>query len=159
MQHITTELRELIEQYSIHFQELSQEELTNKPTPERWSKKELIGHLCDSAQNNIQRFIRGQYYAEPPQIVYHQNEWVELAHYQEYDAWQLINFWATLNLHLCWILDNMNPENYSKICNTGQDEAELHSLEWLAADYVNHMKHHLKQITDQDYQASYTPIS
>ncbi|MBK7872773.1 MAG: DinB family protein [Saprospiraceae bacterium] len=159
MQHITTELRELIEQYSIHFQGLSQEELMHKPSPERWSKKELIGHLCDSAQNNIQRFIRGQYYAEPPQIVYHQDEWVELAHYQEYDAWQLINFWATLNLHLCWILDNMNPENYSKICNTGQDEAELHSLEWLAADYVNHMKHHLKQITDQDYQASYTPIS
>ncbi|MDX1941745.1 MAG: DinB family protein [Saprospiraceae bacterium] len=159
MQDLTIELRELIEQYSVHFLLFSEEDLTHKPTPDKWSRKEVIGHLCDSAQNNLQRFVRGQYYAEPPQIVYHQNEWVALQTYQTYDTRALVNLWATLNLHLCWVLDHMNPENYAKTCNTGKDEAELHSLEWLAADYVNHMKHHLKQITDQDYQASYTPIS
>ena len=158
MQHITPELRALTEQYTAYFQALSQEELTHEPAPERWSKKEIIGHLCDSAQNNIQRFIRGQYYAEPPHIVYHQNEWVELAHYQKYDAWQLINLWATLNLHICWILENMNPDNYSKTCNTGKDEAELHTLEWLARDYVSHLKHHLRQMTDQSYTGAYQPV-
>ena len=32
-----------------------------KPFPEKWSKKEVIGHLIDSAQINLQRFTRCTY--------------------------------------------------------------------------------------------------
>jgi hypothetical protein len=31
-----------------------------KPAPDRWSKKEILGHLIDSAANNHQRFVRAQ---------------------------------------------------------------------------------------------------
>lgn len=158
MQNVTSELRELIEQYSVHFLLYNEEDLSLKPAPHKWSKKEILGHLCDSAQNNLQRFIRGQYYAEPPHIVYHQNEWVELAHYQNYDTKQLVNLWATLNQHLCWVLDHMSPDNYSKNCNTGKSEIELHNLQWLAIDYVSHLKHHLRQITEQNYESAYSPV-
>ncbi|MFN7117821.1 MAG: DinB family protein [Saprospiraceae bacterium] len=148
MQHLTTELRDLIEQYAVHFLLYSEEDLSYKAAPDRWSKKEIIGHLCDSAQNNLQRFIRGQYYAEPPHIVYHQDEWVDLAQYQQYDVKQLVNLWAALNLHLAWVLDHMAIDNYGKMVDTGKYSAEPHTLEWLAADYVNHLQHHLRQITE-----------
>ena len=29
-------------------------------SPEKWSKKQVLGHLIDSATNNHQRFIRAQ---------------------------------------------------------------------------------------------------
>lgn len=158
MQTVTTELRDLVEQYAVHFLLYSEEDLTYKAAPDRWSKKEVIGHLCDSAQNNLQRFVRGQYYAEPPHIVYHQNEWVELAHYQQYDNKQLVNLWAALNLHIAWVLDHMSVANYGKLVDTGKGEKELHALEWLAKDYVSHLQHHLRQINEQDYRGAYSPI-
>lgn len=148
MQHLTTELRDLIDQYSVHFLLYSAADLSLKPAPDKWSRKEIIGHLCDSAMNNLQRFIRGQYYAESPHIVYHQNEWVALQYYQDYDAQDLINLWATLNRHICWVLDHMAPENYSKMVDTSKNSVESHDLQFLATDYVSHLKHHLHQLAD-----------
>jgi hypothetical protein len=148
MQHITTELRDLVRTCREQFLAYDAAQLTFKPAPNKWSKKELIGHLCDSAQNNLQRFVRGQYYVEPPHIVYHQDEWVPLQHYQDYEISDLVNLWAILNLHLCWVLDHIAPENYNKLVDTGKYGVELHDLQFLATDYVAHLKHHLAQITD-----------
>jgi hypothetical protein len=52
-----------------------------RPAPEKWSKKEIIGHLTDSAQINLQRFIRCTY-EENFKLVYNQDEWVAAQHYQ-----------------------------------------------------------------------------
>ncbi|MBL8017837.1 MAG: DinB family protein, partial [Ignavibacteria bacterium] len=42
-----------------------EEQLSAKASPLKWSKKELLGHLCDSAVNNLGRFIRAQFEEEP----------------------------------------------------------------------------------------------
>lgn len=145
MQTITTELRTLISTCREQFLTYNDAQLSYKPAPDKWSKKEIIGHLCDSAMNNLQRFVRGQYYAEPPHIVYHQNEWVALQQYQEYEASALVELWAVLNLHLCWVLDHLHPESYGKMVDTGKNGVELHDLQFLATDYVSHLKQHLEQ--------------
>ncbi len=44
--------------------------------PNKWSKKEIIGHLINSATNNHQRFVRCQF-ETIPKIVYDQNKWKE----------------------------------------------------------------------------------
>ena len=31
---------------------------TARPAPDKWAKKEILGHLLDSASNNHQRFVR-----------------------------------------------------------------------------------------------------
>jgi hypothetical protein len=36
----------------------SEAESEERPAPERWTKKEVVGHLIDSASNNHQRFVR-----------------------------------------------------------------------------------------------------
>ena len=145
MQEVIKQLSALTNDYAEKFKQFSEEELTAKPNPAKWSKKEIIGHLVDSAQNNIRRFIVGQY-ENNPNIVYYQDQWVTMQDYQHYSTTELIQLWQSLNKHVCIILKNMPVENYQRICNTGKQKEELHSIEFLAKDYVDHHLHHLKQI-------------
>ena len=139
------DLHALIIDYSERFKKFSEEEWMSKPDPKKWSKKEILGHLVDSAQNNIRRFIVGQY-ENNPHIVYYQDHWVTLQNYQHHSTNELIQLWQLLNKHICFILESMPKESYERLCNTGEEKEELHTLEFLAKDYVDHHLHHLKQI-------------
>ena len=141
--------REVVEREN-RFGDLSDDVFSVKRIPGKWSPKEILGHLIDSAQNNIQRFVRGQY-EDTPKIVYSQDDWVSLQGYQHYNKADLIQLWILLNRHLCKILANMNPAHYEKKCNTGKTSSEFHSLSFLAEDYLNHMIHHLNQIKERIY--------
>ena len=135
------ELEQVINEYLLQLNAFPEEEASYKPVPARWSKKEIIGHLIDSAQNNIRRFIAAQY-EENPKIVYNQDKWVELNHWQEFSLADLINLWYLLNKQICSILKNTDTEMAGSQVQT---EA-LHSIEWLAMDYIKHLKHHLNQV-------------
>ncbi|MBK9046740.1 MAG: hypothetical protein IPL74_08565 [Bacteroidetes bacterium] len=52
-----------------------------KKSLQKWSKKEILGHLIDSATNNHQRFVRGQF-ETVPEISYDQNNWNTFSYYQ-----------------------------------------------------------------------------
>ena len=70
--------------------EIGERKMSIKPLPNKWSKKEIIGHLIDSATNNHQRFVRGQF-EHNPEIRYDQNKWNEFSFYQEIECqWRLI---------------------------------------------------------------------
>ena len=43
-----------------HLSAVSEDAAARKPAPDKWSKKEILGHLVDSAANNHQRFVRLQ---------------------------------------------------------------------------------------------------
>ncbi|OJV14465.1 MAG: hypothetical protein BGO21_17230 [Dyadobacter sp. 50-39] len=118
-------------------------ELAGKSTPEKWSKKEILGHLIDSAANNHQRFIRIQSEDEPV-IFYNQNDWVGLSQHQVMDPAQLIATWKYYNLHLASIAKAISPENLGRY-GIGRD-GQKHTLKWYFDDYVDHMEHHLRQI-------------
>jgi hypothetical protein len=139
------ELEAIIDQHLPALQAMLKEKMAYKPSPNKWSKKEILGHLIDSAQNNIRRFIVAQY-EDSPHIVYKQDNWVELSDYQNYDLNDLVNLWHLLNKHLVVILKNMQPEMLKRTCKTESD----HTLEWLAADYVKHLRHHLNQVLEID---------
>ena len=139
------QLQALIESYLPLLREASQNDLDDKPSPSKWSKKELIGHLIDSAQNNIRRFIMAQY-EESPVIIYNQDQWVAINHYQQWDTKQLINLWYSLNLQIVAILENISPAASQRIC---MSEAS-HTIEWLAQDYGKHLQHHMCQVLNLD---------
>src|SRR6185436_12071230 len=81
VQKAAVDMHGLIVDYTEKFKQFSEEEWAAKPDPKKWSKKEILGHLVDSAQNNIRRFIVGQY-ENNPQIVYNQDQWVAMQVYQ-----------------------------------------------------------------------------
>ncbi|MEJ0080591.1 MAG: hypothetical protein WDM78_06450 [Puia sp.] len=60
-----------------------------KAGPNKWSKKEIIGHLIDSAQINLQRFVRATY-TENFKVTYEQMEWVDAQQYVHADIQELL---------------------------------------------------------------------
>jgi hypothetical protein len=122
---------------------LPKEKLLYKPSPAKWSKLEIIGHLADSAQNNIRRFIAAQY-EENPVIVYDQDKWVASSGYQDQPSAEVIELWYLLNKQIVQILRRMTKEAAQRICTT----SEPHTLEWISGDYVKHLKYHLHQVLD-----------
>jgi hypothetical protein len=116
-----------------------------KPSPERWSKKEILGHLIDSATNNHHRFVRVQF-EHIPVISYDQNNWNKFGNYNNIDSRHLIAFWASYNRHLVELMQSIPRENLSKECNICRESNV--SLQWLIDDYIRHLEHHLKQIIE-----------
>jgi hypothetical protein len=145
MQAIIGQLRKIVTDYEPQLRKLSEADISLKPAPEKWSGKELVGHLIDSAQSNIRRFVIAQY-EERPHIVYAQNEWVIAADYQNYPVKDLIDLWVLLNRHIIMILKNMPEEAHSREVQTG----DIHTIKWLASDYNKHMLHHLHQALKLD---------
>ena len=125
----------------------SEEELRRKPEPNKWSKKELLGHLVDSAANNHHRFVKIQFLLSPFFVEgYAQNDWVRIQNYNEKDTQQLVELWKVYNEHILFIMQN-TPEENLKIKIKAEDPFEnADTLFFLMKDYVDHMDHHLKQI-------------
>jgi len=142
MQPIVQELRDIVIEFSKKMREIPEAEFSSKPVPNKWSKKEVVGHLIDSAQNNLRRFIVGQYEQVPSKIVYDQDFWVAANNYKSISQEEVIMLWQLLNLRIAGVLENMPQSSYKKQSLTSQ----LHTLEFLAEDYVKHMKHHLNQV-------------
>jgi len=118
---------------------------THKPSPDKWSANEILGHLIDSAQINLQRFVRCTY-EENFKLTYEQDEWVKAARYQQADITNLVDLWEQLNLQIVRVLEKYPPDRLQAKCDNSKTTINLNTVEWLAADYVAHMKHHLKQI-------------
>lgn len=155
MKQVTQELRQLIDLYAEKFEAFSEKDFAEKPRVDKWSRKEVVGHLIDSAQNNLRRFIVAQYAAVPPKIVYNQDFWVAANGYQSASKHDVITLWKLVNQQICNVLENMIAANYANVCDTGTTVVEFHSLEWLAEDYVKHMKHHINQIIPGSFDIVY----
>jgi len=97
--------------------------------PGKWSRKQILGHLIDSAANNHQRFVR----VEPDGFKYEQNHWVDVQQYARASWPSLIALWREYNLHLAHVIDAMSDETRTK-------------LDALIASYIEHLEHHVEQI-------------
>ncbi len=137
-------LEKIVRIYTRRLEGLSDEKYAWKREPGKWSKKEILGHLVDSAMNNIRRFIVAQY-EDSPIILYQQDLWVKITDYQHYPTRDLITLWNLLNRHICIVLTNMSPDITRRTCSMG---GQPQTMEWVIADYINHLLHHLHQILD-----------
>jgi DinB superfamily len=154
MKKITTELQEIITAFAVKIKAINTNEFNVKPNPNKWSKKEVLCHLIDSAHNNLRRFVVGQYEHEP-NIVYEQDFWVSANDYQNMPDADAIALWKLLNERVIAVLIKMPVENYDRTCNTGKINPSIHTVQWLASDYVKHLKHHLNQIISGSFNITY----
>ena len=136
-------LEQLTQEIPIWLLNIPESEFERKPAPHKWSKKQILGHLIDSAANNHQRFIRIQYENEPV-IFYDQDQWNLLNHHQDADRKNLVDFWIMYNKHLVQLASRI-PEERLQRKGRGKD-GEAKTLGWYIQDYVVHMEHHLKQL-------------
>jgi hypothetical protein len=110
-------------------------------------KKEIIGHMIDSAQINLQRFVRCTY-EDNFKLIYEQDEWVAAAHYQDADIKEILDLWILLNRQIIRVLNNYPESRLQAQCDNDKNVVSLHTVQWLADDYIRHMQHHLAQIVN-----------
>ena len=124
--------------------DLSDDAVAHKPAPNRWSKKEILGHLIDSAANNHQRFVRAQGSPRLEFPSYEQEFWVGTQSYATEPWPDLVNLWLLLNRHLLHVVKAMPAVVLSHECVIGGRPAV--ALEALIADYLRHLDNHLAQL-------------
>jgi hypothetical protein len=128
------------------------ESAASAPTaPGKWSRKEILGHLCDSAGNNLQRIVRAQIPSHLTNGVlrgpgYAQNEWITVQAMSKRSWADVIELWLALNRHVLHVIKNVNRGALQQLIIVGDNPPE--TLEYIIVDYVAHQVHHLKQITD-----------
>jgi hypothetical protein len=112
--------------------------------PGTWTRKEILGHLIDSAANNHQRFVRaqrGDRYVGPG---YEQDAWVALQGYRDRPWADLLALWEALNRHLVHVMARVPAERLGTELLVGDEPPA--SLDWWMKDYTRHLNHHLGQI-------------
>ena len=149
-------LRALVERAAPALLALDAEAVTERPSPERWSPKEILGHLVDSAANNHQRFVRAQ---EQDDLVfpgYEQDAWVRAQQYRDAEWPSLVTLWWMYNTHLTRVMaavpdairfrphtnHNLDEIGWRPLLAFGQPA----TLDDLMRDYDAHLRHHLAQL-------------
>lgn len=125
---------------------LSEQELIQH-TPGKWSRKEVLGHLIDSAINNLKRFTEASF-ADEPYLVhgYNQDALVVANQYQTLPLSHLSTLWSSLNQQIYYVADALTPEQLAQPIRFEQADKPVQTLQWLIDDYVIHLEHHLKTL-------------
>jgi hypothetical protein len=109
-----------------------------------WSRKQVIGHLIDSASNNHQRFVRASLQGSLEFPRYDQDGCVRVEAVQSAPWPLLVTLWTNYNLYLAHVIARLPPDKLEARCRIGEDEPV--TLKFLAEDYLTHLLHHLDQI-------------
>ncbi len=117
-------------------------------SPGGWSRKQIMGHLIDSASNNHQRFVRAMLQPSLEFPKYDQDGNVRAQAVQEADWELLVSLWAAYNRFLAHVIAQIPESKLRTPCRIGDGEAV--TLDFLARDYVSHLVHHLEQIVGKD---------
>ena len=144
MKNIAQQLRSVIATVEPQLSRMSHEDIAFKPAPDEWSKKEILGHLIDSAANNHQRFVRAVYKVADQFPAYDQGKWVSIQQHNERPWLSLVDLWAAYNKHLCHVIECIPQAAESSPCDIGSDDPV--TLDFVVKDYLRHLKHHLKDI-------------
>jgi hypothetical protein len=109
----------------------------------KWSAKQILGHLIDSAANNHQRFVRLQLEESIALPGYEQDGWVSVQHYNQRSWVDLLTLWQTLNLHLAHVVLHSDAHKYGRVWHSYAGPV---TLGFIIEDYTAHLRHHMKQI-------------
>lgn len=118
------------------------------PGSSSWIRAELLGHLIDSAINNLQRFVRATIEGALEFPSYPQIEMVAVQQYAQAPVQLLIDLWRALNLQIARVLSLTPAEVRQAVCIIGTNAPM--TFETMALDYIAHLEHHLRQLLGDD---------
>lgn len=155
MQDYVLELLKIVDGATPLLLELDDERSARRPAPGKWSPREIVGHLVDSASNNHQRFLRAQWQDDLIFQGYAQDAWVETQRYQEAPWRELVTLWGHFNRHLARVMAAVPPQvrmrrhvrhNLHEVAWRPVPQSEAATLDYFMRDYVGHLGHHVAQI-------------
>ena len=83
MSRYVLELRNAIKKATPLLENIGDEPSRQSREPGKWSPREIIGHLIDSASNNHQRFVRALFQDDLVFPGYDQDAWVAAQAYRD----------------------------------------------------------------------------
>ncbi len=114
---------------------------------DKWSPREIIGHLTDSARYNLVRFTETAIHTSPYiSNGYNQVALVKIQDYQGQDDANLLQYWQLLNQQILRVIPHLSKEDLSKSI---QIQDEIFTLDYVIFDYIGHLQFHLEQIFGQ----------
>lgn len=143
---VSRQLKDIIDSARPRLLSIPETHASEKVSPDKWSMKEILGHLTDSAANNHQRIVRMQESQNIGPFGYEQQHWVLAQRHQERLWPAMVDFWYHYNAHLVHIIAHVNPATLDHLCDMGYSRPA--TLKFVIEDYVRHLEHHLKQILD-----------
>lgn len=145
------ELMRLIHEYEPRLKNLSEEIITNRRNSQKRSIKQIVGHMVDSASNNIHRIVHLQY--QPSPLIYpdyanlgNNDRWIAIQNYQEENWENLVQLWKYSNLHIIHVINNVNQEKLDNPWITALNQKV--TLKEMIVDYLSHFKLHLGEIDE-----------
>lgn len=144
MKELANQLREVANQVTSLLQGIAHEDIVTRPAPKKWARKEILGHLIDSACNNHQKFVRMMQQEHLDFPGYRQDEWVELQDWAGADWTEMIDLWRSYNLHIAYLIETVRSDHLKNTISI--DGVGPFTLEFIMPDYFEHLKHHVKQI-------------
>lgn len=146
MQNWKEELTQLVVLSSALY-EIDDTAASARPLETKWCKKEILGHLIDSAANNHQRIVRLLQERRLTFPGYEQDYWVSGQHYRNRSWRELIELWFAYNQHLAHVIGGIDSQSLSHVWESPDGPV---TLEFLVKDYLRHLRHHLKQILEAE---------
>ena len=147
MKDVARQIRSIVTTVEPQLAGMADDDVRVKPAADEWSKKEILGHLIDSAANNHQRFVRAAIDDAATFPTYDQNKWVGMQRCNDRPWRSLVALWSAYNFHLCHIIECIPEAAASAPCNIGQDEPAR--LDFVVQDYLRHLRLHLTDILDE----------
>lgn len=145
MEFTVNKLKLLLLKSEDYFDITTEETLAFKPGPDQWSKKEILGHLIDSALHNLVRFTESTDSPKPYKYrPYDQDALVETNKYQSALTSELFQLWYSLNTQIIRIIESRTSEELEATIEL--HDLSIVNLRYLMADYPDHMEHHINQI-------------
>ena len=148
-------LRDAIDAAFPRLSAISDSDSATSPALGKWSPKQVIGHLIDSASNNHQRFVRANFTEDLIFAGYDQEKWVMIGNYANAPWRSLLSLWREFNLQIARVMDSTpasvrdlprTRHNLHQVAWSVVPESEPATLGYFMNDYVDHLEHHLRQI-------------
>jgi len=144
MKELSEKLKQAVESAETILRQVPELESEKPALPGGWSRKQVLGHLIDSASNNHQRFVRASLQTSLEFPGYDQDGCVRVQAAQDAPWILLVGLWSEYNRYLAHVITRFPSSKLDTACRIGADEPV--TLRFLAEDYLKHMLHHLGQI-------------
>ena len=144
MNSVSDRLVGIVDSAEASLRQVRDEDSTTPVLKGGWSRRQVLGHLIDSASNNHQRFVRAALQGSLEFPGYDQDGCVRVQSVQEVPWPTLVALWASYNRYLAHVIAHLPAAMLEAPCRIGSGQPV--TLGFLVEDYVTHLLHYLGQI-------------
>ncbi len=147
IQSTLQQLGDYVEDIKRIFESTSQETLSYKESSDKWSPKEILGHLIDVElvfHYRLKKIIEED---KPALANFNQNIWVEEQQYNHWDTAILVNSLLALRRNLVFWLGRIREDQWER--EGMHSKRGLITFRSIVELLISHLKHHYLQIKER----------